>query len=100
MDQADVGSRRCRVCSGSKGAVMARWKNFFVGIITVVALLAQVEITSAQQSAAEPGQKLALDVRSLTVQIQSDATNGYGFVVGKAGDVLTIVTANHVVRNQ
>jgi hypothetical protein len=72
-----------------------------VGTIAILAALAQIGIAISQQPVPpEAGQKLALEFRSLTVQIQSDVSNGYGFVVAQVGNVLTIVTANHVVRDQ
>ncbi|MEH2546044.1 hypothetical protein V1283_002689 [Bradyrhizobium sp. AZCC 2262] len=49
--------------------------------------------------AVELGEKLALEFRNLTVQIESEAKLGYGFIVAQRGDTLTIVTADHVVRD-
>jgi hypothetical protein len=61
----------------------------------------------AQPADAPPGEKLAYSVRDLTVQIISShgqnrddiAAEGYGFVVAQQGDVVTVATADHVVRD-
>jgi hypothetical protein len=62
----------------------------------------------AQPADAPPGETNAYQFRALTVQVRSARTDkpdetvegGYGFVVARHGDVLTIVTADHVVRDQ
>ena len=72
-----------------------------VGVVIFAVSLSSIWTAISQQSGAlAPGQKLALDFRSLMVRIDSDSQSGYGFVVAQNGEILTIVTADHVVRNQ
>jgi hypothetical protein len=62
----------------------------------------------AQPADVPRGERDAYTFRTLTAQVRSakldkpdiPVEEGYGFVVGRNGDVLTIVTADHVVRDQ
>ena len=73
-----------------------------VGVVVLASLGVR-----AQPADAPPGEKNAYQFRALTVQVRSakaDKPNetvegGYGFVVAQHGNVLTIVTADHVVRD-
>ena len=83
---------------------MAGWKAQLTLVLALLALLAWRSVSLAQPADAPAGEKLAYSMRDLTVQVTSYhgkdiAAEGYGFVVGQQGDMLTIVTADHVVRD-
>ena len=76
-------------------------------ILVLLAISVSCRVLLAQPADAPPGEKLAYSVRDLTVQVVSshgqnrddNAAEGYGFVVAQQGDILTIATADHVVRD-
>jgi hypothetical protein len=86
-------------CRQTRGLIALLLGSFFI--------LASLGVR-AQPANTPPGEKNAYQFRALTVQVRSakadkpDETveGGYGFVVARHGDVLTIVTADHVVRDQ
>jgi Trypsin-like peptidase domain len=86
---------------------MAHWQDRQLIILLLVCLLAPL-IARAQPADAPPGENNAYAFRALTVQVRSAKTEepdipveeGYGFVVGRRNDLLTVVTADHVVRDQ
>jgi hypothetical protein len=86
---------------------MARRKAGLTQALALLAFFAWCPVSLAQPLDAPPGEKLAYGLRDLTVQITSFhgqnrddiAAEGYGFVVAQQGDVVTIATADHVVRD-
>ncbi len=83
---------------------MAGWKVRLTLALVLLAFAPMRPVSLAQPADAPAGEKLAYSVRDLTVQItsyqgQNIAAEGYGFVVGQQADAVTIVTADHVVRD-
>jgi hypothetical protein len=83
---------------------MAGWKVRLTLALVLLAFAPMRPVSLAQPADAPAGEKLAYSVRDLTVQItsyrgQNIAAEGYGFVAGQQGDAVTIVTADHVVRD-
>jgi hypothetical protein len=83
---------------------MVRGKARLTLAFVLLAVSAWRPVSFAQPVDALAGEKLAYSVRDLTVQItsfhnQDIAAEGYGFVVAQQGDAVTIVTADHVVRD-
>jgi len=86
---------------------MACRKARLTPLLVLISLSGWCPVSFAQPADAPPGEKLAYGVRDLTVQIISShgqnrddiAAEGYGFVVAQQGDVVTIATADHVVRD-
>jgi hypothetical protein len=104
MAQIIMGGRARGFRNFGEGAVMAGWKARLTLVFLLIALLAWRSMALAQPADAPTGEKLAYNVRDLTVQItsfhgQDIAAEGYGLVVAQRGDVVTIVTADHVVRD-
>src|SRR5438445_5400222 len=103
MDQIGLGSGARRHGRPGEVALMVQRK---IGLtIFAIILACRGTIALAQPADATPGEKHAYAFRALTVQVRSytpqdprePKENGYGFIVGKTGDLLTIVTADHVV---
>lgn len=96
-------------CCGGEGAVMAeRQDRRLIRLLLLVNCLLMPLAVQAQSVDAPQGEREAYAFRTLTAQVRSTKLDrpdipveeGYGFVVGKNGDALTIVTADHVVRDQ
>src|SRR5580658_7062323 len=99
-----MGGRARRFRCFGEGAIMVRGKARLTLAFVLLAVSAWRPVSFAQPVDALAGEKLAYSVRDLTVQItsfhnQDIAAEGYGFVVAQQGDAVTIVTADHVVRD-
>jgi Trypsin-like peptidase domain/VHL beta domain len=66
--------------------------NLFYSLLTIYPSL-------AQPADAPQGERYAYDFRANTVQIRTSFESGYGFVVAARGEDVTVVTADHVVRD-
>jgi hypothetical protein len=101
-----MADRIRRSCCSDEGAVVDCQQKRWLIVVLLVGLMASHDVRG-QADDAPLGEKNAYAFRALTVQIRSAKTSapdtpeaeGYGFVVGRRGDVLTIVTADHVVRD-
>jgi WD40 repeat protein len=105
MDKAYVGCRIGWHCGFGKGAIMVCCKAGLSYLAGATLLLVFGSVAAGQSSGALPGEKLAYGFLNFLVQVHSQhrnddgVENGYGFVVAQRGDVLTVITADHVVRD-